>query len=111
MLQAMERSSTFLGSGLLAELRSSDGLSAKEGRDWISKKAARPFDADAMYMLTWPENEDPKTWREYTNLRIHVMSDSELDTLELQYRKRHALPPRRPWEARMFQSSRGRSER
>ncbi len=107
----MDPTSTFLGSGLLAELKSTDGLSEREGRDWISRKVGRPFDAEAMYKLDWPENEDPKTWRECMDLRVHVMSDAELDELETEYRRHHKLPPRRPWEPRMFRSSMGRIER
>lgn len=107
----MDQSSTFLGTGLLAELRASDGLSEREGREFISRKAGRPYDGEAMYMLSWPEHEDPKTWREYADLRIHVMSDSELVTLEMELRKRKKLPPRRPWERHMFYSAMGRLER
>lgn len=107
----MDPCSTFLGSGLLAELKTTDGLSEREGKDWISRRAGRPFDAGAMYKLDWPESEDQKTWGEYTDLRVHVMSDAELAELETEYRKQHKLPPRRPWEPRMFLSSMGRSER
>lgn len=107
----MDPSSTFVGAGLLAELKATDGLSEREGRDWIARKVGRPYDAEAMYKLDWPESEDQKTWREYTDLRVHVMSDPELDELETEYRKHHKQPPRRPWEPRMFRSSMGRSER
>jgi hypothetical protein len=107
----MDPSSTFLGSGLLAELRSTDCLSDREARVWIARKVGRPFDAEAMYRLDWPENEDPKKWQECADLRIHVMSDAELDELEREYRRQHKLPPRRPWEPRMFRGSMGRSER
>jgi len=107
----MEPFSTFLGSGLLAELRSNDGMSEREARDWIAKKAGSFYDAEAMYRLCWPGHEDPKLWAEYADLRVHVMSDAELIDLEREYRKQHKLPPRRPWEAHMFRSSMGRSER
>ena len=106
----MEQSSTFLGARLLAELRSSDGLTEVEGMEWIARKSGRRYDAGAMYRLAWPEHEDPKTWSEYAGLRVRVMTDFELDGLEREYRKQNKLPPRRPWEARMFESSRGRSD-
>jgi hypothetical protein len=107
----MDQSSTLLGSNLLAELRSSDGMTVREGEDWISRMAGRSYDAGAMYLLTLPEHEDPKTWGGYAGLRLHVMSDSELIVLEREYRKREGLPPRRPWEPHMFESAMGRSER
>jgi len=107
----MDQSSTFIGAGLLAELRSSDGLSEREGKEWISRKSGRPYDADAMYALFWSDQEDMKTWGEYLDLRVKVMSDFDLDGLEREYRKSHHLPPRRPWEARMYGTSRGRSDR
>jgi hypothetical protein len=107
----MEQSSTLLGAGLLAQLKADDGLGEREGQDWISCKAGRPYDAGAMYELRWPGEEDPKTWSECADLRVRVMSDAELDRLEVEQRRRRGLPPRRPWEARMFQSSRGRVER
>ncbi len=108
---AMEQSSTFLGSGLLAELRSSDGVTEREGKEWIARKTGRPYDAGAMYKLSWPEHEDSKTWSGYADLRVHIMSDAELTEMEQAYRKHHKLPPRRPWEAHMFKSSMGRSDR
>ena len=107
----MEKSSTFLGSGLLAELRSTDGMTGREAKDWITKKAGREYDAGAMYELRWPDHEDPKTWSGYADLRVHVVSDADLTMMEGAYRRSHKLPPRRPWEAHMFKSAMGRSER
>ena len=107
----MDQSSAFLGSDLLENLRISDRLSEQEGMDWIARRTGRPYDAWAMYLLAWSDHEDPKTWGEFADLRIHVMSDRELDALESVYRSQHHLPQRRPWEARMFEQSRGRRER
>ncbi len=108
---AVDRFSTFLGSGLLAELSSSDGMTQSEAEAWITKKAGREFDPGAMYKLLWTDQEDPKTWGGYTDLRIHIMSDRELNELERDHRRHNKMPPRRPWEPHMFQSAMGRSER
>ena len=107
----MDCSFTLLGSGLLAELRSSDAMSQVEARAWIARKAGRAYDPGAMYQLLWPDHEDSKTWGGYADLRVHVLSDAELNDMEWAYRKHNKLPPRRPWEPPMFESARGRSER
>lgn len=107
----MEKFSTFPGSGLLAELRVSDGMTESEAKDWITKKTGRAYDPGAMYKLRWPDHEDSKTWSGYADLRLHIMSDAELTEMEQAYRKHNKLPPRRPWEPHMFKSAMGRSDR
>jgi hypothetical protein len=107
----MDPSSTFIGSGLLAELRATDHMNERQGREWITKKTGRPYDPGAMYRLSWPEESDPKTWAECPHVQLHVMSDMELVSLELEVRRRDRLPPRRPWEPHMFESAMGRAER
>lgn len=105
----MDCSATWLGSALLAELCSSDHMSAGEASAWIGRMTCRPFDAGAMYQLVWSDQEDAKTWSTFKDLRVKVLSDHEIDRYESEYRRTHGLAPRRPWEARMFDSSRGRS--
>jgi hypothetical protein len=107
----MDPSSTFNGTGLLAELHTTDGMSPSKGKEWISKKTGRAFDSGAMYRLSWPEESDPRTWSECPHVQLHVMSDLELVSLEIEVRRQKRLPPRRPWEAHMFASAMGRSER
>ncbi len=108
-MEAVDAFSIFLGSSLVAELRSSDGMSESEAQAWITKKTGSRFDTGAMYKLLWPDHEDPKTWGGYADLRIHIMSDRELDEMERDHRKHNKLPPRRPWEPHMFKSAMGRS--
>lgn len=107
----MDCNGTWLGSAFLAELCASDGMSAHDAALWIARKTGRPFDAGAMYHLIWSDQEDAKTWSTFEDLRVKVMSDFEIDRYESEYRKTHGLAPRRPWETRLFDSSRGRASR
>ena len=107
----MDCSETWLGSTFLAELCAGDGMNAHEAASWIGRKTARPYDAGAMYRLIWSDQEDAKTWSTFADLRVSVMSDLEIDRYETEYRKLNGLAPRRPWETRLFDSSRGRSAR
>jgi hypothetical protein len=107
----MDCNEAWLGSTLLAELCTGDGMNAAEAATWISRKTGRPYDPGAMYHLIWSDQEDAKTWSTFQDLRVKVMSDFELDRYETEYRKTHGLAPRRPWETRLFDSSRGRAAR
>lgn len=107
----MDCSETWLGKEFLAQLCSGDGMTAGEASLWIARKTGRPFDAGALYHLIWSDQEDAKTWSAFEDLRVKVMSDFEIDRYESDYRKSHGLAPRRPWETRLFDSSRGRASR
>lgn len=107
----MECSGTWLGSALLAELCAGDGMTEVEAATWLARKTGRAFDAGALYLLLWSDQEDAKTWSAFEDLRVKVMSDFEIDRYEAEYRKTNGLAPRRPWEARLFDSSRGRASR
>jgi hypothetical protein len=43
----VEKFSTFLGSGLLEELRSTDGMAERDAKDWIMKRSGRIYDPAA----------------------------------------------------------------
>jgi len=107
----MDCSATWLGKTFLAELCSGDGMTASDASIWIARKTGRPFDNGALYLLIWSDQEDAKTWSTFQDLRVKVMSDFEIDRYEAEYRKTRGLDPRRPWETRLFESSRGRASR
>lgn len=105
----MQYSAVFLGAELLQELQTSDKMTAVAARSWVMQKTGRGFDAEAMYQLGWESEEDCPNWSGYLDLHVHILSDAELDKLERERRRQKGLPQRRPWEAPMFESARGRS--
>ena len=107
----MDCSATWLGSAFLAELCSADGMTIGEASVWIARKTGRAYDAGALYLLIWSDQEDAKTWSTFEDLRVKVMSDFEIDRYEAEYRRIHGIAPRRPWETRLFDAARGRASR
>lgn len=105
----MDCSTSFLGSALADELRSSDKLTADEARSWIARKSGHRFDPEAMYKLCWSASQDSATWSGFRGLSVHIMSDLELLQLETEQRRVRGLPHRRPWEAPLFRRAMGRA--
>lgn len=103
-------STSYIGSALIDELRSSDRMTLANARAWVIRKTGRGFDPEAMYELRWQTEEDSPTWSGYVDLQVHIMTDLELVNMEREYRRQHRLPQRRPWEAPMFQAAMGRSD-
>jgi len=100
----------FTGAQLIDELRSRDGMTPDEAKSWIEEKTGYRFDSQAMYKLRWPQHERSDTWSGYSDLKIHIMNDHELVQYEDEYRKYNKLPPRKPWEAPMYESHMGRAD-
>lgn len=105
----MECSAAFLGTALVAELRSSDKLAEDAARAWIARKSGHRFDPEAMYRMRWPASQDSATWSGFRGLSVRIMSDVELLQLEREQRRQRGLPPRLPWEAPLFRRSMGRA--
>ncbi|MDY7110667.1 MAG: hypothetical protein SYC29_18700 [Planctomycetota bacterium] len=98
------------GATLIDELESRDGMTPDEAKSWVEGKTGYRFDSQAMYKLRWPQHERSDTWSGYSDLTIHIMNDPELDRLEIKIRAKNKEPPRKPWEASMFEASMGRAE-
>jgi hypothetical protein len=106
----MQCTSHFTGAQLIDELKSRDRKTPDEAKSWIEEKTGYRFDSQAMYKLRWPQHERSDTWSGYSGLKIHIMNDHELATLEDEYRKYNKKPPRKPWEPFMYEASMGRAK-
>jgi hypothetical protein len=106
----MQCSTTFIGSALIDELRSSDKMTVAAARAWVVRKTEHGFDPEAMYELRWQSEEDSPSWSGYVDMHVHIMTDLELMNMERDYRRQHRLPQRRPLESPMFSAAMGRSD-
>ena len=105
----MQYTTHFTGKGFIEELESRDKMSADQAVSWIESKTGYKYDPDAMYKLRWSSGDEARTWSGYPALKVHIMHDSELAKLDAEYRKLNKLPPRKPWEPWIHESSLGRA--
>lgn len=93
----------------MSDLRSRDGMTEDQAKSWIESKTKRAFDPQAMYKLRWPMHADSNGWTDRPDLKIHIMTDAELNSLEREVIKNNKRPQREPWEPPMYESARGRA--
>ena len=108
-LNEMQYTTTFRGSGLVEELRVRDQMTDDEARSWIEERTGRKFHPDAMYKLLWPQHVESSVWSRTEGLRIHIMADHELATMEREVRKYNKMGKRNPGDPPMFDYSMGRA--
>ncbi len=109
-ISCMQDTTHFTGAMLIAELGSRDQMTPDQAKSWIESKSGYRFDPDAMYKIRWPQHQHSEDWSGYSDLTIHIMSDSELMALENEYRKYNKLPPRKPWEPADYEKHMGHAD-
>lgn len=107
----MDNTTSFRGSGFIDELMVRDGMTSPAAKTWIKKKTGYTFDPDAIYKVRWPPHESSERWAEMKELRVHIMSDVELEAADREYRKHNMIAPRRPREPSAYEFAKGAQQR
>ncbi len=95
----------FTGAILVNDLKCRK-MTEEEAVAWIGARTNQPFHPNAMYKVHWPQDNQPHGWFEHPQMRMHVMSDYELDLLEKEVRKSGKVGHGKPWEPSMYESAR-----
>ena len=107
----MDNTTSMRGSGFIDELRVRGGMTDQAAKTWIKMKTGYTFDPDAMYKVRWPAHERSERWAEMKELRVHIMSDVELEAADREHRKQNKIAPRRPREPSAYEFAKGAQQR